>query len=96
MRKGFEWSVSLLGAVVLGIVAAGIFFSVINLSKAAPKDPEKLTLNEACNNNDDCKNNDDGLKCLVIYPGDFIPFCGCLTSEDCKIGRFCGPNNKCK
>jgi hypothetical protein len=47
-----------------------------------------------CKTDEDCEDNDDGLKCLLTYPGDFVPFCGCLTSADCNSGT-CGPNNKC-
>jgi len=96
MKKGFEWSVSLLFAVILGVVAAGVVWAgLTGKASAAPAEPVKLT--KGCNNNDDCINNLDGAKCLVIYPGDFTSFCGCLTSEDCSNRRsgICGSNNKC-
>jgi hypothetical protein len=39
----------------------------------------------------------DGPQCLLVYPGDFTPFCGCLTSTDCLNLRsgVCGSSNKC-
>lgn len=86
MRKGFEWSVNLLIAVILGIVAVGIFWAALAL-KPPPSNSETIKLNEVCKTDDDCLNNPDGAKCLVIYPGDFTPFCGCLTNKDCVNRR---------
>ena len=96
MKKGFEWSVNLLVAVILAVVAAGIFWSALS-GKPSPAKAETVKLNEGCNNDGDCINNLDGSKCLTIYPGDFVPFCGCLTSNDClnKRSGNCGSNNKC-
>jgi len=96
MRKGFEWSVNLLVAIILGVVAAGIFWSAL-VGKTPPTKAEPVKLTEGCNNDNDCLNNLDGAKCLVIYPGDFKSFCGCLASEDCldRGSEICGSDNKC-
>lgn len=47
-----------------------------------------------CKTDNDCLNSEDGTRCLMVYPGDFEPFCGCMTNNDCISGS-CGPNNKC-
>lgn len=95
MRKGFEWSVSLLVAVILGVIAAGIAFSAVQ-GKTPPVANEEVTeITEGCNNNDDCENDADGSRCIIIYQEGFAPFCGCLTSDDCG-GGFCGSNNRCE
>ncbi len=49
---------------------------------------------DVCKIDDDCKNEEDGKRCIVIYPGDFKPFCGCLTNDDCDVGKVCSVN-KC-
>jgi len=97
MRKGFEWSVNLLVAIILGVVAAGIFWAAL-AGKTPPTESEPVKLNEGCNNPDDCINNPDGSICLVIYPGDFTSFCGCYNSTLHCLNRrsgICGSNNKC-
>lgn len=47
-----------------------------------------------CKNDNDCEGNSQGIKCLLTYPGDYVPFCGCLTDADCNVGK-CGANSKC-
>lgn len=49
---------------------------------------------EVCKNHNECWNSKDGTKCITVYPGDFTPFCGCTTDDDCLSGS-CGPENKC-
>ena len=99
MKKGFEWSVHLLVAVIIAVIAAGILWAGLAgktpMAKATDADTAKLS--KGCDNENDCVNSLDGSKCLVIYPGDFTPFCGCLTSDDCLNtgGKLCGSNNKC-
>jgi len=93
MRKGFEWSISILFALILAVVAAGMMWAALTgKASAAPAEPVKLT--KGCINDNDCLNKVDGSKCLVVYPGDFTSFCGCLTSVNCKVGN-CGSDNKC-
>ena len=96
MKKGFYWSVSALFAVILGIVAAAIGVAVISGDTpdvAYGKAPE--TVMRACNNDDDCENNVDGLRCIIVYPESFEPFCGCWNSDDCKSG-VCVSSSKCR
>jgi hypothetical protein len=97
MKKGFEWSVNLLFAVILGIIAAGMFWAVLS-EKPPPQDAEPVKLSGGCNNNENCENNLNGSSCIVIYPGNFVPFCGCLSNDDCVNRRsgICDSNNKCK
>ena len=99
MRKGFEWSVNLVAAVILGVVAAGIFWSALNGSTApvAYASPTPVKLDNSCKSDNDCTSNLDGARCVVIYPGDFNAFCGCLMSLDCAGRRsgVCDSTNKC-
>ena len=96
MKKGFEWSVSILIAVILAVAMAGIIWAGLT-GKTPIANAEPVNSAKGCNNADNCLNNLDGAQCLVIYPGDFTPFCGCLESEDCLNRRsgFCGSNSKC-
>ena len=121
MRKGFEWSISILIAVVLLIFSIFIFWNYIAGSRPPqcndgvdndgdglidyPNDPEctdendnsesDLTLEkQSCDTDADCQDNPDGSRCLQIYPGDFKPFCGCISNNDCG-GYVCDPDNKC-
>jgi hypothetical protein len=93
MSKGFDWSVSLLMAVILGIVAAGVAFAAISF-KAPPVKAEVTQPTQGCNSNADCANNIDGRKCMTVYPGSFEPFCGCMFDNECATG-VCSSNNKC-
>ena len=93
MRKGFEWSVNLVVMIILLIVAVGVFWGALNpVGYATPENGE--TESKTCTTNEDCVGNPDGSKCLQIYPGDFVPFCGCVTNVDCG-GDICGSDNKC-
>ncbi|MFH1474115.1 MAG: hypothetical protein ABIE55_04485 [Candidatus Aenigmatarchaeota archaeon] len=49
---------------------------------------------EICKTHEDCLNQEDGTRCITVYPGDFQPFCGCMTDADCIMGS-CGSDNKC-
>jgi len=92
MRKGFEWSISLLIAVVFLVFSVGIFWAQISGQKTTFNEEEMEEIKtETCNSDSDCPGNQ---KCIQIYPGDFTPFCGCITNSDCD-GGICGPDNKC-
>jgi hypothetical protein len=92
MKKGIEWSINMLGAVILLIIAVALWWSALSLDRQIEsEDPVDETI---CRTADDCANNVNGGKCLVIYTDYVTPFCGCLTSEDCTEG-YCGSNNKC-
>lgn len=97
MKKGFEWSVSILMAIILAVVMAGIVWSALAGKTPPVTSAESNVQENGCNNANDCLNNQDGGQCLVIYPGDFTPFCGCLVKGDCLNRRndFCGSDNKC-
>lgn len=91
-----ELSLSLLLTLILFGVTVGIFWMSLNLnsSKAQP-DVDNISASEkTCNADDDCLSDPKGSKCLVIYPSEFSPFCGCLTDNDCS-GGICGSDNKC-
>jgi len=73
--------------------------SDLNANNANSYDPERRNERaeqeiKICKTDNDCLNNKDGTKCLTVYPGDFTPFCGCMTNNDC-ISGICGPDNKC-
>lgn len=97
MLKGFEWSVNLIVALILAVIAAGVFWAALAGKTPLTANAEPVKLDESCKNDNDCTANLDGPKCLVIYPGDFTAFCGCLASIDCAGRRsgMCGSNNKC-
>jgi hypothetical protein len=83
---GFIFMILFVGLIVVGV-------SGKNLPYSTKTNPEEIH----CKTDAYCLNNpkEKGNKCLLIYPGDFVPFCGCLTTEeDCKVGS-CGSNNKC-
>ena len=94
MRKGFEWAVNIMIALILFIVAVGVFWAAIR-GETPPVDSEPVEPSKTCLSDDDCIGKADGNKCLVIYPGDFTAFCGCITNDDCEVG-FCGEDNKCE
>jgi hypothetical protein len=95
MKKGSD-EINLMIAVILGVIAAGIFWSAL-AGKTPPSKEEGLSLNNYCNNEQDCSTNPDGSQCMVTYPDNLNPFCGCITSKDCinKKSGVCGSNNKC-
>ena len=100
MEKGFEWPVLLIGAIILVVISAGIFWAALAgktppIASAEPD--ETVSMDKSCKNDNDCTSNLDGTKCMVIYPGDFTSFCGCITSAECVDRRSgaCGSNNKC-
>jgi len=98
MKKGFEWSIQVFATIVLGVISAGIFYAALSGSTPpANASNENITMDTSCNNDNDCTNNLDGSKCMVIYPGEFESFCGCLTSADCvdRRNEICDSNNKC-
>lgn len=97
MRKGFEWSVSVLMMVIFAVAMAGIFWAgLMGKASAAPATSGDLETN-LCNNAKDCLNNLDGAQCLQIYPN-ITQFCGCVENEDCLNRRsgICDTNNKYK
>jgi len=94
MRKGSEQAVALLLALIFGVFAVALFWFAFGTTSSPPP-PEKPP-ETSCRIDDDCAGNPDGLKCLQLYPGDFEPFCGCITNDDCINDRLCGPENKCK
>ena len=97
MRKGIDWSINLLGAIVLVVMSAALIGpTLINPVKA--KDTETQPTSETvCKTADNCIDNLDGARCMVIYPDDSSPFCGCLKNEDCLNRRsgICGSNSRC-
>jgi hypothetical protein len=96
MRKGIEWVVSVLFAVILGALAAGILLKA--LSNEGVQNVEAQTvITEGCNNDNGCANNINGMKCIIDYRSDYEAFCGCLKNEDCVNagGDVCGANQKC-
>jgi len=52
-------------------------------------------LNKICKEDKDCKNNKDGHRCMMTYPGNFVPFCGCTKNSDCNLGDLCGDFDRC-
>ncbi len=96
MKKGFEWSIYLMVAVILFTIAVLIFWSALQGESPPEAQPVEIE-KKSCRSNVDCKNDLDGARCLVIYPETLEPFCGCLTNEDCENRRsgVCGPENKC-
>jgi hypothetical protein len=93
MKKGIEWPINLLGAVILLIIAVGLWWSALSLDRGI--ESENPVDEAICRTPKDCASNVDGSKCLVIYADYVTPFCGCLTSDDCMEGYYCGSNNKC-
>jgi len=95
--KGFDIAPVVVGAVILAILAIA-FVNNFWTSTTIKKDTEtEEPVDEGCKRDDDCIDNPDGSICLLIYPGDFSLFCGCLKNEDCKDKRsgVCGAENKC-
>lgn len=74
----------------VGIIVVGV--SGKNLPYSTNPNPEEIH----CKTDDYCLNNpkENGKRCIQIYPESFTPFCGCLKTDDCKVG-VCGSNNKC-
>ena len=92
MRKGDSTIVVM--SVLLLIIMIYIF-SVGFSGKTTgeePIDPKKYK--SACYEDEDCIEHEDGNKCLLVYPGDLEPFCGCLTNADCDPNKYCS-NNRC-
>jgi hypothetical protein len=89
------WSVNLLVGLILFLVTIGVFWMTIKpASSKVVEDSPTEKKEEVCKTDDDCTANPGGNKCLIIYPGNFVPFCGCLTDDDCT-GGYCGSDNKC-
>jgi len=94
--KGIEPEIILVAFVFMilfvSIFVIGIFGRPSQTKTTATTTEEK----KYCKVDLDCVNNakENGERCLLVYPGDFIPFCGCLTSQDCKVGS-CDYSNKC-
>lgn len=80
-------------AFVLFIIVAASFFAIF-AGKPPVEQIQEEQKEKTCKTDDDCTNDLGGKKCLLVYPGDFVPFCGCLTNEDCNVGD-CGSYNKC-
>ena len=93
MRKGFEWSISLMLAVILLVFSVAIFWNAIAGKTTASASPTTIP-KQGCDTDTDCLGNPNGLKCLQVWPGDINPFCGCISNNDCGVG-VCGTNNKC-
>ena len=94
--KGTEWEIILVAFVFMilfvSIFAIGIFGRPRQTTTTTTNTEE----NKYCKIDLDCVIDvkATGERCLLVYPGDFIPFCGCLTSQDCKEGS-CDSYNKC-
>jgi hypothetical protein len=95
IMKGTDWEIILVAFVFMILFVSLIFVSTVS-SKPPTESTTNVTEKKYCKTDEDCVNNskEKGKRCLLIYPGDFVPFCGCLTSEDCKVGN-CESNNKC-
>lgn len=92
MRKG-DVEIYLM-AFILMILLVAIVVSSASGKLTVEEKETKTKETGVCKTDDDCKDIVEGTRCLLIYPGDFVPFCGCLKSEDCKVGN-CDSNNKC-
>jgi hypothetical protein len=88
-----DWEIVLL-AFVLMIVFVSLM--IAGVSGKPPPEGKATTTEQKkyCKTDNDCSDDANGKRCLLIYPGDFIPFCGCLTNNDCAVG-ICGQNNIC-
>lgn len=96
MKKGFETSIYMVGAVLLAIIAGAIVLSAL-YGKAPPVDQNSKPFSSGCNNEGNCIDDLDGSKCLMVYSEGLTPFCGCLVNDDClsKRSGICGSNEKC-
>jgi hypothetical protein len=90
-----DWEIILV-AFVFMILFVSLMVASISGKPSPYQNTTKPEEKKYCKIDEDCLKDDkeNGKKCLLVYPGDFIPFCGCLTNEDCKVGN-CGSSNKC-
>jgi len=96
MRKGIEWTINLLVAVILLIVIVALFWAGINSTGTPPQSDFQSSTVGQCSNDQDCTDNKNGTICIQIgdFQSDLKTFCGCLTNQNCKSG-VCGEDNKC-
>lgn len=100
MKKGIaNWVVQFIGALLILVISALIIWGVLygNVTSEPSEFGEEPVVHE-CKTSDDCDDvdpNSNGTQCIIVYPGDFLTFCGCLTNDDCEAGGECGPNNRC-
>ncbi|MEM3609837.1 MAG: hypothetical protein QW076_02940 [Candidatus Anstonellales archaeon] len=94
MKKGLEFSINLIVAFILFILAVIVFWLAFN--PVGKVEEARGLKTDFCKTDTDCSSNIEGTRCLITFPGDynFTPFCGCLTTNDCKVG-YCDSNNKC-
>jgi hypothetical protein len=95
MKRGTaNWVTQVMGGVILLIFVALVVWGwMTGAVKGSSAEPEKET-QSVCRANDDCQLNKNGTQCIIVYPGDFLRFCGCLSNSDC-ISGICGSNNRC-
>ena len=90
MRKGDSTIVVM--SVILLIIMIYIFS--VGLQGEPSEGGEFKKEGSACYKDEDCLEHEDGNKCLLVYPGNLEPFCGCLTNADCDSDKYCS-NNRC-
>lgn len=96
MRKGFQWTVNMLMAILLLIFTIMIFWSVMTPNTSAQRGEVKKDVVE-CMSSADCAESSRGSACMMIYPDNYEAFCGCSVNEDCagKRSGVCGYDNRC-
>lgn len=97
MRKGLDWHITLMMAVILFVFSVVILWDALAGKTTASASPTTIP-KQGCDTDADCQTNPDGAKCLQVWPGDINPFCGCYNSTLHCIGRrsgICGTNDKC-
>ena len=90
-----NWVTQVMGGVMILIFVALVTWGFLTGKvKGNPPSSEKEITTQGCSSNDECQLNENGTQCIVVYPGDFLRFCGCLNNSDC-ISGVCESNNRC-
>ena len=87
--------------VLIGLVVIAIFTPSIKGEVINPYPAEEIDLKKSCNTDKDCEKDYEGSICVTVYPDYYLPFCGCVTNDDCQSGLversgICQSNNKCR
>jgi hypothetical protein len=101
MKGYMDLALMALMTVLIGLFVIAIFVPISQGDIINPYPVKEVDFKETCNTKSDCDKNYKGSLCLTVYPGDYLPFCGCVTNDDCQSGlvqrsNVCLSNNRCK
>ena len=87
--------------VLIGLIVIAIFAPTIKGESINPYPAQEINLQETCNSDTECEKNYNGSICITTYPDYYLPFCGCITNDDCQSGLVersgvCLSNHRCK